>query len=145
MCQAKGQAAVADNESQKDIVKVAVGSKALANGQVAVITLAAGAGSRWTQGAGVVKALHPFCKLGGRHRSFVETHLAKSRRISHQHGTPIPHIFTTSYLSHDATSHYLREHANFGYPGPILLSEGKSIGLRMVPMVRDSSPSRACW
>ena len=28
-------------------------------------TLAAGAGSRWTQGAGVVKALHPFCKLGG--------------------------------------------------------------------------------
>ena len=39
-------------------------------GEVAVVTLAAGAGSRWTQGAGVVKALHPFCKLGGRHRTF---------------------------------------------------------------------------
>ena len=31
----------------------------------AVVTLAGGVGSRWTQGAGVVKALHPFCKLGG--------------------------------------------------------------------------------
>ena len=29
------------------------------------LTLAAGAGSRWTQGAGVVKALHPFCRFGG--------------------------------------------------------------------------------
>jgi hypothetical protein len=30
-----------------------------------VVSLAGGAGSRWTQGAGVVKALNPFCKLGG--------------------------------------------------------------------------------
>ena len=51
-------------------------------GEVAVVTLAGGVGSRWTQGAGVVKALHPFCKLGGRHRTFIETHLAKSRRIA---------------------------------------------------------------
>ena len=33
-------------------------------GEPAVVTLAAGVGSRWTQGAGVVKALHPFCKFG---------------------------------------------------------------------------------
>lgn len=32
-------------------------------------------GSRWTQGAGVVKALRPFARLGGRHRTFIETHL----------------------------------------------------------------------
>src|SRR5256885_7154798 len=50
------------------------------------LTLAAGAGSRWTQGAGVVKALHPFCKLAGCHRTFLETHLAKSRRTSRQTG-----------------------------------------------------------
>ena len=49
----------------------------VARGEAAVVTLAAGAGSRWTQGAGVVKALHPFCKLAGRHRTFIETHLAK--------------------------------------------------------------------
>src|SRR5262249_54027311 len=36
-----------------------LGEEALADGAVAVVSLAAGAGSRWTQGAGVVKALHP--------------------------------------------------------------------------------------
>ena len=50
-------------------------------GEVAVVTLAAGAGSRWTQGAGVVKALHPVLQLAGRHRTFIEIHLAKSRRV----------------------------------------------------------------
>ncbi len=43
-----------------------VGLEILRRGEAAVLTLAAGAGSRWSQGAGVVKALHPFCKLGGR-------------------------------------------------------------------------------
>jgi hypothetical protein len=114
-----------------------LGLAALQRGEVAVVTLAAGAGSRWTQGAGVVKALHPFCKLGGRHRSFVETHLAKSRKIGSLCGTPLPHIFTTSYFSHDPTSRFLAQHDNFGYEGPLVLSEGKSIGLRTVPTVRD--------
>ncbi len=66
-----------------------LGEKALRNGEVAVVTLAAGAGSRWTQGAGVVKALHPFCKLGGRHRTFIETHLAKSRRVEPRLGRAV--------------------------------------------------------
>jgi hypothetical protein len=114
-----------------------LGLAALKKGEVAVITLAAGAGSRWTQGAGVVKALHPFCRLGGRHRSFVETHLAKSRKISRLCGVPLPHIFTTSYFSHEATRQFLEQHDHFGYEGPLVLSEGKSIGLRTVPTVRD--------
>jgi hypothetical protein len=113
------------------------GLTALENGEVAVVTLAAGAGSRWTQGAGVVKALHPFCKLGGRHRSFIETHLAKSRKISQECGTPLPHIFTTSYFSHDPTERFLNHYENYHYQGPIYLSQGKSIGLRTVPTVRD--------
>ncbi len=113
------------------------GMEALKNGEVAVVTLAAGAGSRWTQGAGVVKALNPFCRLGGRHRSFVETHLAKSRRTARECGTPLPHIFTTSYFSHEVTSRFLEEYDNFSYEGPLVLSEGKSIGLRMIPTVRD--------
>ena len=65
------------------------GLAALARGELAVVTLAAGAGSRWTQGAGVVKALHPFCKFDGRHRTFIETHLAKSRRIGQLAGPPV--------------------------------------------------------
>jgi hypothetical protein len=115
----------------------AAGLTALKNGEVAVVTLAAGAGSRWTQGAGVVKALHPFCKLAGRHRTFMETHLAKSRRVSRLAGTPIPHIFTTSYLTHAPTEAFLARQNHYGYQGPLFLSPGKSVGLRMIPTVRD--------
>ena len=113
------------------------GLESLAAGELAVVSLAAGAGSRWTQGAGVVKALHPFCKLGGRHRTFIETHLAKSRRISRIAGATIPHIFTTSYLTHGPIESRLARCGNYGYPGSVLLSPGRSVGLRMVPTIRD--------
>jgi hypothetical protein len=113
------------------------GADALANGEVAIVSLAAGAGSRWTEGAGVVKALHPFCKLAGRHRSFVETHLAKSRKIGNAFGTMPAHVFTTSYLTHGPIEDFLKTHGSFGYEGPVRLSFGRSIGLRLVPMVRD--------
>jgi UTP--glucose-1-phosphate uridylyltransferase len=114
-----------------------LGRAALKNGELAVVTLAAGAGSRWTQGAGVVKALHPFCKLAGRHRTFLETHLAKSRRVGREVGAPIPHIFTTSYLTHAPTEEFLARQKNYAYEGPLHLSPGKSVGLRMIPTVRD--------
>lgn len=114
-----------------------LGWEALKAGEVGVVTLAAGAGSRWTQGAGVVKALHPFCKLGGLHRSFLETHLAKSRRISRLCAYPLPHLVTTSHLTHDPIEQYLLKNNNFGYPGPVLLSSGRAVGLRLIPMVRD--------
>jgi hypothetical protein len=114
-----------------------LGEEALRRGEVAVVTLAAGAGSRWTQGAGVVKALHPFCKLAAKHRTFIETHLAKSRRISSLAGAPLPHIFTTSYLTHAPTEEFLARQKNYHHPGPLYLSPGKSVGLRMVPTVRD--------
>jgi hypothetical protein len=113
------------------------GLESLAAGELAVVSLAAGAGSRWTQGAGVVKALHPFCKLGGRYRTFVETHLAKSRRISRMAGATIPHIFTTSYLTHGPIEKHLALCENYDYPGSVLLSPGRSVGLRMVPTIRD--------
>jgi len=93
-------------------------------GEAAVVVLAAGVGSRWTQGAGVVKALHPFCKLAGRHRSFLEVHLAKARRIA----PDLPVLVTTSYLTH-------QQIAAAGLP--VILSPGRAIGLRMVPMERD--------
>ena len=116
---------------------VQTGLDALRNGMAAVVTLAAGVGSRWTQGAGVVKALHPFAKLGGTHRTFIELHLAKSRRISELAGRPVPHVITTGYLTHSPIEDYLRREQNYGYPGPVLLSKGRSVGLRLVPMVRD--------
>ena len=113
-----------------------IGRDAMQRGQVAVMTLAAGAGSRWTQGAGVVKALHPFARLAGRHRTFIEVHLAKSRRASRLYDAPLPHIVTTSYLTHAPIAACIA-----GRPSsddvPVYLSEGRSVGLRMIPTVRD--------
>jgi len=115
----------------------ALGEAALGEGAVAVVTLAAGVGSRWTHGAGVVKALHPFCKLGGRHRSFIEVHLAKSRRVGMACGNMPPHIITTGYLTHAPIRETLEREHGYGYPGQVLLSPGRAVGLRLVPTVRD--------
>jgi len=114
-----------------------IGMDALREGAVAVVSLAGGAGSRWTKGAGVVKALNPFCKLNHKHRTFVEIHLAKSRKMSDLCGTQLPHLFTTSYLTYQPIEAYLKHVENYGYPGPLILSPGRFVGLRLIPMVRD--------
>ncbi len=114
-----------------------IGLAALQNGQVAVVSFAGGIGSRWTKGAGVVKALNPFCKLNGKHRSFIEIHLAKSNKISELCGRKIQHVFTTSYLTHSPVEYKLHTNKNYNYNGTVYLSQGKFIGLRMIPMKRD--------
>lgn len=114
-----------------------LGLEALATGAVAVVSLAGGSGSRWTKGAGVVKALNPFCKLDGRPRTFIEAHLAKSRRIGQLCGTLLPHLITTSYLTHTPIKAFLLAEQQYGYSGPLYLSPGRSVGLRLVPMARD--------
>jgi hypothetical protein len=114
-----------------------LGERALRGGEVAVVTLAAGAGSRWTGGAGTCKALHPFARLGGRHRTFIETHLAKSRRVGRACGTVIPHVFTTGYLTNKPTGEWLEKVDGYGYGDKLVLSPGRSVGLRMVPTERD--------
>ena len=101
------------------------GRSLIEQGAIAVVSLAGGAGTRWTRGAGVVKALHPFARLAGKHRSFLEVHIAKCRRQD------IPHIVTTSYLTHAPIADYYGENA------PFILSPGRSIGLRMIPTARD--------
>jgi len=124
-------------QADKMSAPLELGIAAIRNNEVAVVTLAAGAGSRWTQGAGVVKALYPFCKLAGKHRTFIEAHLAKSRRVSREFDIALPHVFTTSYLTHGAIQSFLAAQENYRYAGPLLLSEGRSIGLRMIPTERD--------
>ncbi|MCR9201743.1 MAG: UTP--glucose-1-phosphate uridylyltransferase [Planctomycetaceae bacterium] len=111
-----------------------VGREAIAAGRVGVMTLAAGVGSRWTQGAGVVKALNPFCRMGGRFRSFLDIHLAKSRQTEQKFGHQFPHIITTGYLT-DAP---IRSTVQQRYADrSVYVSKGASVGLRMVPTVRD--------
>ena len=123
--------------SQTDSKLESIGIEAIKRGEVAVVTLAAGAGSRWTQGAGVCKALHPFCKFGGKHRTFIELHLAKSRSIGRRYQTSVPHVFTTSYLTHAPIAEFLASVRNYDYDGSVALSQGRNVGLRMVPTVRD--------
>jgi hypothetical protein len=114
-----------------------IGLDALRAGEVAVVTLAGGAGSRWTRGAGVVKALNPFCRFDGRYRNFVEIHLAKSRRAARVHGAALAHVFTTSYLTHAPMAEFLERGAAADAGVPVLLSPGRMVGLRLVPMTRD--------
>jgi len=123
--------------TQIDAKLRAAGVEALRRGEVAVVTYAAGVGSRWTQGAGVVKGLHPFSKFAGRHRNFIEVHLAKTRRVSREFGATIPHVFTTSHLTHTPIEHMLAEHVGDALNRDVWLSPGRSIGLRLVPTVRD--------
>ena len=111
--------------------------RAIRDSQVGVITLAAGVGSRWTNGAGVVKGLHPFCRFQGKHRSFIEVHLAKSIKTCLRYDASIPHIFTTGYLTHDPIERFLDSNNRFGYPSNVYLSRGMSVGLRTIPTVRD--------
>ncbi len=85
----------------------------------------------------MVKALNPFCKIAGKHRNFIEAHLAKSRRTGRLASGTLPHVITTSYMTHDAIAEWLAAAGNYGYPGALLLSPGRNIGLRVIPMIRD--------
>ncbi len=123
-------------EARRDISKSAFdcGQEAIANGEVAVVSLAAGVGSRWTQGAGVVKALNPFCRMGGQWRSFLDIHFAKTRRIAKQFGISPLHVVTSGYL----TDRPIRDAVDRWNAGGIFrVSRGASVGLRMVPTLRD--------
>lgn len=113
------------------------GYEALKQGKTGVVTFAGGLGSRWTEGASVVKPIHPFVKIDGDYRTFIEIHLAKSRKTEELCDKQIPHVFTTSYLTHNAINDYLERFDFFGSRNKIYLSPGKSIGRRIYPMQRD--------
>lgn len=111
-----------------------IGEQALRNGELAIVTLAGGAGSRWTKGAGVVKSLNPFAKFDGKHRNFIEIHLAKTAYSNKKYATKLQHIFTSSYLTNKAINNYISSNHS---DKKIRISEGKVIGLRLIPMERD--------
>ncbi len=108
----------------------ATGREALAGGRVAVVTLAGGVGSRWTKGAGTVKALIPFHRFQGRYRNFLEVHLEKTARAEGRAQARIPHIVTTSYLTGEAIE-------EFAAAQNAIVSRGRSIGLRFIPTLAD--------
>jgi UDP-N-acetylglucosamine pyrophosphorylase len=113
------------------------GMNSLRNNEAAVVTYAGGLGSRWTQGAAVVKSISPFIRMENRYRAFIEVHLAKSAKTGKLSGCNIPHVFTTSYLTHDAIFNYLANFDYFGCSDRIYLSPSGTIGKRVYPMERD--------
>ncbi len=123
---------------QEDGLEI-IGRKALQRGEVAIVTLAGGVGSRWTKGAGVVKSLNPFAKISGSHRNFIEIHLAKTRKTNADFGTKLQHVFTTSYLTHAPIASFVQayESRQNGNRSSISVSPGRVIGLRSIPTERD--------
>ncbi len=109
----------------------------LKRNETAVITFAGGLGSRWTGGAAVVKPISPFINIKGRYRTFIELHLAKSRKTGELSGCRVPHVFTTSYLTHNAITEYLENFDHFGCSDRLYLSPAGSIGKRVYPMEKD--------
>jgi hypothetical protein len=129
--------AILDARGGTQAVWARIGEDAIRSGAVAVVTLAGGVGSRWTRGAGVVKAINPFCRMGGEYRSFLEIQVATTRQISRNYRSDVPHVFTTSYLTHAPILKYLEQRNWHGYGKNLYLSQGRSVGLRLIPMTRD--------
>ncbi|RLD12415.1 MAG: UTP--glucose-1-phosphate uridylyltransferase [Chlamydiae bacterium] len=142
--------AVVENVSSKDITVVSndlsnsdiakfkrTGQELLRKNAVAVVTYSGGLGSRWCEGAAVVKAINPFVVMKRKHRTFVEVHLGKTSEMKHRYEQPVQHVFTTSYLTHEPLRNELEISGNYGYNGHVYLSPGRSIGHRVYPMERD--------
>jgi hypothetical protein len=113
---------------------IEIGVRSLKKREIAIVSLAGGAGSRWTKGAGIVKSLNPYAQYGDLHRNFLETHLAKTLATETLYSTKIQHVFTTSYLTHPAISSFLGKNVK---SENIYLSQGKIVGLRLYPTERD--------
>lgn len=128
---------IAHYDILKDKELIAVGEESIRRGELAIVSLAGGAGSRWTKGAGVVKSLNPFAKFSGIHRNFLEVHLAKTQKTNTNYSADLQHVFTTSYLTHPALSAYLQKNEKLSNNRNIYLSNGQVIGLRLVPTERD--------
>jgi hypothetical protein len=116
---------------------IAIGKDAIKNQSVGVLTLAAGVGSRWTKGAGVIKAISPFIEMEGRHRSFLELHFTKTKKVATEYNINVPHVVATSYLTHSSIDKKINQTNNYDYTGSVYLSPGRSIGQRFVPTERD--------
>lgn len=114
-----------------------IGQQRLYENAVAVVTYAGGLGSRWSDGAAVVKPINPFVEMKGRHRSFIEVHIGKTQKVMSKYTQQVQHVFTTSFLTHEPIEKEFERTNSFGSDAKLYLSRGQSIGHRVYPMERD--------
>lgn len=97
---------------QRDAEAAAVGAKALAQGEVAVIVVAGGLGSRL--GFEHPKGLFPIGPVTG--KSLFQVHAEKVLARSRRHGRPLPFLVMTSHATHAETEYFFEHHGYFGLP-----------------------------
>lgn len=120
-----------------------LGEQALARGEVAVILVAGGRGSRL--GFDKPKGMFPIGPVSG--KSLFQIHAEKILARSRKHGGRVPLLIMTSDATHDETVDYFREQRNFGLPNEdvMLFQQGT-----MPVLARErfelllSSPGKLC-
>ena len=88
------------------------GEEALRRGEVAVLLVAGGQGSRL--GFEHAKGMYPIGPVS--QKSLFQIHAEKVLALSRKYGKPIPLLIMTSPATHDETTAYFAENHNFGLP-----------------------------
>ncbi len=97
---------------QVDAEAKVFGEAALAAGEVAVLVVAGGQGSRL--GFEHPKGLFPIGPVTG--KSLFQFHAEKVLARSRRHGRPIPFLVMTSHATHAETEYFFEHHSYFGLP-----------------------------
>jgi UDP-N-acetylglucosamine/UDP-N-acetylgalactosamine diphosphorylase len=97
------------------------GEAMLAGGEVAVVVVAGGQGTRL--GFDGPKGTYPIGPVSG--ATLFQIHCEKIVALGRRHGRPIPLYVMTSPENHEATARFFAEHANFGLERVRLFTQGQ--------------------
>lgn len=112
------------------------GVEALAAGEIGVLLVAGGQGSRL--GFDHPKGMYSIGPVSG--ASLLQIHFEKAVATAQRYGAPVPIYMMTSPVTHDEQAQYLEEHDRFGLPADdvVLFCQGT------MPAV-DAKRASCCW
>ena len=114
--------------SEPDPALRPVGEEALRRGEVAVLLVAGGQGTRL--GFDHPKGLYPLGPLSG--RTLFQIHAEKVRALSLRYGRDVPFLIMTSPATHAETVAYFRANGSFGLPQVKIFQQGTMPALDLV-------------